>query len=482
MARYEYGQSADSTVAEPVGDALTLADGLTVTFWSAVTGGTQYTSFVSATDGVTVVGPSFVIDETGILPRFLGPDGVAFMWLSGVGGTRVRVPGQWVPGGVVAATETTAGIARRATTAEASAAINDTAYLSPLKLALTTIFRRVKGDSVSLAGNADTAVTYTVTDDGTAQAAWPNRWIMKFGTALTGYANKYGELRSDAALASTVAFRARNRNANPTANIIEAGIAETDVLFGVGPTGAVVAPNIGAKVVVLGVNDPVPEGTPDRSLIVRLTTASSGGGGGSTSSLLTDHLHEGTVGSSPTAAQEGYASSSGPLPVYVAGGIVGATALRWAGANAAGQYVDTFPQQTVDLHVRWYFRWTTYSAVAIFFKAYAGATDLLSIRLRTADITLLEALNSSSNGATPITRPATNTWVRMELVIGTASATMSMWNTPASTGAANATMTVTFTAPIARPTSIQIGQTTTSNSDIDIDALAVGTAPIGPAT
>lgn len=481
MARYEYGQSADSTVAQPVGDNLTLADGLTVTFWSAPSGGSQYTSFVSAVDGTTVVGPSFVIGTDGILQRFLGPDGIAFMWLDATGmSERVRVPGQWVPGNVVAASETQSGIVERATQAETDAGVDDVRYVSPLKIATTTLFRRRKNDSVSLVGASDTAVAYTVTDDSTSQTGWPIRWGFSWGAIATGFADKYGQLRAYAAKSTTPAFRVANKNPSPTANLIEAGVTDSDALFAVSPTGAVTAPNIGAKVVVLNATDPVPAGTPDGSLIVRVTDSSGGGGGGGGggSTLLFDHPMEGTVGATATASSEGFTSLTGTAPVYVSAHSVGSTSLQFGGA-ASGHLDDAFAAQSVDLYVRWYAQVVSHTTTAMVIADVGGS----QIRIRNTDLVIWESATGAAgvaSGGTG-TRPTDGSWYRYEWQIGTASSILKIWNTPSSTGAADQTITGTYAAPIARPTRLYIGQITTTGGVINIDAVAIATQAIGPA-
>lgn len=479
MARYEYGQSADSTVAQPVGDTLTLADGLTVTFWTAPTGGSQYTGFVLATDGTTAVGPSFTIGADGILQRFLGPDGIAFMWLDSTGiSERVRVPGQWVPGNVVASSETVSGIVERATQTETDAGVDDTRYVSPLKLATTSLFRRRKNDSVALTGTSDTAVAYSVTDDSTSQTGWPNRWTFSFGSVITGFHDKYGQLRAYAAKASTPAFRAANKNASPTANLIEAGVTDSDALFAVTPNGTVIAPNIGAKVVVLNADDPVPAGTPDNSLIVRLTTTSGGGGGGGGVTLLFDHPHEGTVGATATPAGEGYTALTGTAPTYVTSGIVGSTALRY-GSTAIGHLDDSYAAQTTDLFLRWYVKVVSHTTTAIVIADVNGT----QIRIRNTDLVIWESGSvpaGVASGGTG-TRPTDGSWYRMEWQVGTASSTLKVWNTPASTGAPDQTIVGTYSVPIARPTRFFLGQTTVSGGVVDIDAAAVATQAIGPA-
>ncbi|QBI53413.1 hypothetical protein [Streptomonospora litoralis] len=64
---------------EVVGYTPLLLPGVTVTMWDAQTGGSQYTDLLDA-DGAAVT--SVESDEHGTIPRFRGPDGVAYLWAS----------------------------------------------------------------------------------------------------------------------------------------------------------------------------------------------------------------------------------------------------------------------------------------------------------------------------------------------------------------------------------------------------------------
>lgn len=89
MTRFTFGGgAADFTFAEHmVGgqDYVTLAPA-TITFWSAQTGGTNYTDLVL--NGVSV--SSITASSSGGIPSFQGPDGVSSMWADG-GAGRVRM-------------------------------------------------------------------------------------------------------------------------------------------------------------------------------------------------------------------------------------------------------------------------------------------------------------------------------------------------------------------------------------------------------
>lgn len=89
MTRFTFGGgAADFTFAEHmVGgqDYVTLAPA-TITFWSAQTGGTNYTDLVL--NGVSV--SSITASSSGGIPSFQGPDGITSMWADG-GAGRVRM-------------------------------------------------------------------------------------------------------------------------------------------------------------------------------------------------------------------------------------------------------------------------------------------------------------------------------------------------------------------------------------------------------
>ena len=474
MARYEFGQGAgDTAVSADAQGLLYLAANTSVKMWDAATAGNDVTAQCVQMDGSTSMGSTITIGASGLLPRFYGPDDLNTLWVDGqAGAARVRIVGVWLPTSVNLATETLAGVSRKATQAETSAGASDTGFVTPLKLASQTLLARAKNVALSLLGSSETAATWTVTDDASNQANWPDRFVFKFGSVLTGHFNRYGELRAHAAKNNTVAFGVRNTNASATANLIEASTSTTTPLFAVQADGSVVAPNIGKTVVVLDADDPVPANTPDRSLIVRLT--SSSGGGGDPTTLLREHPHEGTAGQPATAAGEGYSSASGTPPLYVAGGVVGATALRFPSA-VGGHFSDTFPAQSGDIYIRGYLRMIQGTNVA----AIVVAVGVGSFRVRSGDLGCWDG-GAASFGGTLGVRPANNVWIRWELQVATTFLELKTWNDPASTGAATQTIRNTLVSPAARPTTINVGQTIDSGAGFDLDAVAISTSPIGP--
>jgi len=94
MARSVFGGGASDFTfgtVEATGHALmkTLPT-YTVTFWSAKTGGTQYTDLLLGADGSGGAASSVVTDSRGLLPEFQGPDTVLVMWAD-AGTTRTKV-------------------------------------------------------------------------------------------------------------------------------------------------------------------------------------------------------------------------------------------------------------------------------------------------------------------------------------------------------------------------------------------------------
>ncbi|WP_329338606.1 hypothetical protein OG866_27160 [Streptomyces sp. NBC_00663] len=88
MARYEFGAGMADYVVQPSDGLWGIAPGAVVSFYSASTGGTQYTDLLdSGSNPITQV----VADEQGFIPRFQGPDGVVGMWASAGGTSRAWI-------------------------------------------------------------------------------------------------------------------------------------------------------------------------------------------------------------------------------------------------------------------------------------------------------------------------------------------------------------------------------------------------------
>jgi hypothetical protein len=94
MARSVFGGGAQdfafATVSAAGYSLMKTLPSYAVTFWSAKTGGTQYTDLLLGADGSGGAATSVTTDSRGLLPEFQGPDGVTLMWAD-AGSTRVKV-------------------------------------------------------------------------------------------------------------------------------------------------------------------------------------------------------------------------------------------------------------------------------------------------------------------------------------------------------------------------------------------------------
>lgn len=89
-----YGDTATATDTGLTGRIAIALGGVNVSFWSAATGGTQYTDLQSATGvAITEVQTSAGTSEypLGVLPRFSGPDNVPVMYAQPGAGPRLRI-------------------------------------------------------------------------------------------------------------------------------------------------------------------------------------------------------------------------------------------------------------------------------------------------------------------------------------------------------------------------------------------------------
>ncbi|WP_328657859.1 right-handed parallel beta-helix repeat-containing protein [Streptomyces sp. NBC_00334] len=86
MARYHFGAGVADFLVTPRDGLWGVAPGAVVTFWSASDGGVQYTDLL---DGAGTPITEITADQYGMLPAFQGPDGVAIMWASAGGTSRV---------------------------------------------------------------------------------------------------------------------------------------------------------------------------------------------------------------------------------------------------------------------------------------------------------------------------------------------------------------------------------------------------------
>ncbi|HKX73519.1 MAG TPA: hypothetical protein VJM32_05870 [Candidatus Saccharimonadales bacterium] len=142
----------------------------------------------------------------------------------------------------------------------------------------------VTNNSANIVTLPDSSVQYirvNIPDDGSPTGGWPDRYVNYFNGTRTGYFNEYGEMRARPAKTSTVAFRAMGVSGGSSTDILQVtnsgqsatyfGVSQTAAAFTVpvSSTGNITAPNIGAKVLVLNVGDPIPGGTPTGTVILR---------------------------------------------------------------------------------------------------------------------------------------------------------------------------------------------------------------------
>lgn len=87
MTRASFGGNAGDFVFDVTAGRLVRIAAGEVTFWTAQTGGTQYTDLLLNGDPVTKV----PVGDAGELPDFQGPDGILVMWAESNSGPRVKV-------------------------------------------------------------------------------------------------------------------------------------------------------------------------------------------------------------------------------------------------------------------------------------------------------------------------------------------------------------------------------------------------------
>ena len=85
MARFDFGGTSADWVFSTQADGTMRVAAAGLTFWSAKTGGTQYTDLI--VDGQPA--SSVTVGADGQIPVFQGPDGITQVWASG-GGSRAR--------------------------------------------------------------------------------------------------------------------------------------------------------------------------------------------------------------------------------------------------------------------------------------------------------------------------------------------------------------------------------------------------------
>lgn len=130
MARHSFGNGlADYTISAGTGNAAVLSGAQVVKFYTASTGGSQYTDLATNSDGTGPITQVTTSDGTdgravGTIPPFYGPDGVTGMW-AGVGtGPRSLILATDLGAAVTQASADAAAASAAAAAAQAAATSN----------------------------------------------------------------------------------------------------------------------------------------------------------------------------------------------------------------------------------------------------------------------------------------------------------------------------------------------------------------------
>lgn len=195
-----------------------LTPGATVTFWSALSGGTQYTDLASAVDGSGAI--STVTAGVGVtagqIPVFYGPDEITFMWASANSGSRV----------LMECNDLTSGSAMLAG-AQTFTGPKVFGPLGDVNASRMVVYAEATGQ----VGDLFTAYSGTDTGDG------GNR-------QRTFYLNEKGELRAITAKANSVGVRIKGQTGQ-TAHVLEQTDISNNPISWWEPDGRWRAPNLG---------------------------------------------------------------------------------------------------------------------------------------------------------------------------------------------------------------------------------------------
>lgn len=128
--------------------------------------------------------------------------------------------------------------------------------------------------------------------------------------------------------------------------------------------------------------------------------------------ILRTHHHDGTVGTSATAAGEGYDILTGTAGVYVAGGVIN-QALRWTTGAAAAYFGDNLAGGYCTFYVRFPAALPTAEMVI------ASATDASAVGLGALSVDTTGKVKMYSGAAATLVATGTtvlsvNTWYRIE--------------------------------------------------------------------
>ncbi|MGW3486568.1 glycerophosphodiester phosphodiesterase [Streptomyces sp. NPDC001054] len=90
MSRYRFGSVADYVISADADNAATLRPATPVTCWSQAVGGIQYTDLTEIDGATPIPQGTLTTDGQGAIPEFLGPDGVAALYLDASNGEGPR--------------------------------------------------------------------------------------------------------------------------------------------------------------------------------------------------------------------------------------------------------------------------------------------------------------------------------------------------------------------------------------------------------
>jgi hypothetical protein len=221
VARHLFGGDISAwTFAVGAGNAAVLAPGLSITFWTARTGGTQITDLATAADGsgpmTQVVSGDGSTYPVGDIPVFYGPDGVYAMWASASGGPRKFIT--------------------------STDAVPDMTTLSG---AQTFIATKTFGPTGNVNDNRIVLMAEAVGQVGDVLVAWSGTDTGQGGARQrTTYFNEKGELRVIAAKSNSVGVRIKGQPGQ-TAHVLEQTDISNNPISWWEPDGSWRAPNLG---------------------------------------------------------------------------------------------------------------------------------------------------------------------------------------------------------------------------------------------
>lgn len=202
MARYTFGGTDDMQIqSKGSGNVMFAAPGSVMTWWSAITGGTQYTDLLLNGSPVTTI----TADSNGYIPLFSGPDGVSQMWGSADGSARhlavspVNFSGTYVAtANRPVALKDNTGIDFTGTTDSATAlqaAITAAGAGTPIEFGRPGVIRCDTGITLSSFQQLDGGSTY-LGAGGTAPGELRFTNIGSTGVGVTGFAGGNNVLRN----------------------------------------------------------------------------------------------------------------------------------------------------------------------------------------------------------------------------------------------------------------------------------------------